>query len=142
MKKKILVKILTVVMTASILLYGCGQQTESQEESVQSSQVVQEVDESTGQNSMFQGTIFDNLVMGETTVTDVEELLDGKFLEYEYEDINKEDYEDDDGRQLIDIYSVIGKTTITDEFYEWNALYRYTVTRRIIVPTYGSFTAK
>ena len=121
MKKKILVKILTVVMTASILLYGCGQQTESQEESVQSSQVVQEVDESTGQNSMFQGTIFDNLVMGETTVTDVEELLDGKFLEYEYEDINKEDYEDDDGRQLIDIYSVIGKTTITDEFYEWNA---------------------
>ena len=77
MKKKILVKILTVVMTASILLYGCGQQTESQEESVQSSQVVQEVDESTGQNSMFQGTIFDNLVMGETTVTDVEELLDG-----------------------------------------------------------------
>ena len=65
--------------------------------------------------------------MGETTVTDVEELLDGKFLEYEYEDINKEDYEDDDGRQLIDIYSVIGKTTITDEFYEWNALYRYTL---------------
>lgn len=41
MKKKILVKILTVVMTASILLSGCGQQTESQEESVQSSQVVQ-----------------------------------------------------------------------------------------------------
>ena len=96
-------------MTASILLSGCGQQTESQEESVQSSQVVQEVDESTGQNSMFQGTIFDNLVMGETTVTDVEELLDGKFLEYEYEDINKEDYEDDDGRQLIDILLASGE---------------------------------
>lgn len=113
MRKKILSKILMVVMTASILLTGCGEQTESQEDSAQNSQVVQEVDENVEQGSLFSGTIFDNLVMGETTTTDVEKLLEDRILEYEYEYVQNA------------IFSLSGKTTITDEFCQWNALYKY-----------------
>lgn len=113
MRKKILSKILMIVMTASILLTGCGEQTESREDSAQNSQVVQEVDENVEQGSLFSGTIFDNLVMGETTKTDVEKLLEDRILEYEYVHVDNA------------IYSMSGKTTITDEFGEWNALYKY-----------------
>lgn len=113
MKKKKFSKILMVVMTASILLTGCGEQTESQEDSAQNSEVVQEVDENVEQGSLFLGTIFDNLVMGETTKTDVEKLLEDRILEYEYVHVDNA------------IYSMSGKTTITDEFVEWNALYKY-----------------
>ncbi|MBO5166493.1 MAG: LCP family protein [Lachnospiraceae bacterium] len=113
MKKKILSKILMVAMTASIFLTGCGEQKESQEDTAQNTEVVQEVDESVEQGSLFSGTIFDNLVMGETTKTDVEKLLEDRILEYEYVHVDNA------------IYSMSGKTTITDVFGEWNALYKY-----------------
>lgn len=113
MKRSLLTKILVIIMVVSVFLCGCGQQTESNENITQDSEVVQEISEDVKQGSLFSGTIFDNLVMGETTKTDVEKLLEDRILEYEYVHVDKA------------IYSLSGKTTITDEFGEWNALYKY-----------------
>lgn len=113
MKKKMLSKIIMVAMTVSILLTGCGEQTESRRHSAKNSEVVQEVEENVEKGSLFSGTIFDSLIMGETTKTDVENLLEDRVLEYEYVHVDNA------------IYSLSGKTTITDEFGEWNALYKY-----------------
>ena len=69
MKKKMLSKIIMVAMTVSILLTGCGEQTESRRHSAKNSEVVQEVEENVEKGSLFSGTIFDSLIMGETTKT-------------------------------------------------------------------------
>lgn len=100
-------------MMATILLSGCGQQPENQEDGIQSGEVVQEVDENVERGSLFSGTIFDYLIMGETTTADVEKLLEDRILEYEYVHVDNA------------VYSLSGETTITDEFCEWNALYKY-----------------
>lgn len=102
-----------VMMMVTILLAGCGQQPENQEDDIQSSEVVQEVDKNVEQGSLFSGTIFDNLIMGETTTADVEKLLEDRILEYEYVHVDNA------------VHSLCGETTITDEFGEWNALYKY-----------------
>lgn len=110
MRKKILSKMLMAVIAATFFLTGCGEQTEHPEDSVQSSEVVENADENVEQGSLFSGTIFDNLVMGETTTTDIEKLLDDRILEYEYDNAP---------------FALQGKTTITDEFCQWKAFYKY-----------------
>ncbi len=114
MRKKVLGTILTVVMTLSLLLVGCGgEEIESQEGAGQNNEVQQEQNENLVQGDLFSGTIFDELVMGETTTTEVEALLEERILEYEYEYVENA------------FSSLAGVTTITDEFYEYDALYRY-----------------
>lgn len=113
MRKKILSKMLMTVIAAAFFLTGCDEQTQHPEDSAQSSEVVENVDENVKQGSLFSGTIFDNLVMGETMTTDVEKLLDDRILEYEYVHVNNA------------LFSLQGKTTITDEFCQWKALYKY-----------------
>lgn len=110
MRKKILSKMLMAVIAATFFLTGCGEQTEHPEDSVQSSEVVENADENVEQGSLFSGTIFENLVMGETTTTDIEKLLDDRILEYEYDNAP---------------FALQGKTTITDEFCQWKAFYKY-----------------
>ena len=75
MKKKVLSKLFLSLITASLLLSGCGQESENQENDIQSSEVVQEIADNEERGKLFSGTIFDNLVMGETTKADVEKLL-------------------------------------------------------------------
>jgi len=114
MKKKILSKILMAVMAASILLTGCGkQQTGNFEESMSVSEAVQEQDKNKEHNSVFSGTIFDNLVVMETSTTDVVDVLNERVLEYQYENVDNS------------VDCLVGKTTITDDFHGWDALYRY-----------------
>lgn len=83
------------------------------------------VDTNIDKDSIFEDTIFEEVVLGETTTADVEFLLENRFLEYEYENIDLNDYSDSDGRRLVSVYTLFGKTTITDEFNGWNAFYRY-----------------
>lgn len=104
-------------MAVSVLLCGCGQQTENQADNLQNSQEVQETNASIGPESLFKGTIFDDLVLEETSSTDIETILEERFLEYEDEDIVSDEYNF--------VTSLAGKTTITDSFYEWNVLYKY-----------------
>lgn len=117
MKKRVLTRILVAVMSLSILLCGCGQQTESQADNIHNSQEVQAADTSIGQESLFKETIFDEVVLGESSVSDVETILEARFLEYEDESITSDEFDF--------VTSLAGKTTLTDSFYEWNAYYKY-----------------
>lgn len=116
MKKKILTVLSIVLALISMFLVGCSaQETGNQKDSLQASEGQQTQGENVEGNSLFPDTIFDNLILGETSVQDVEKLLDDRILEYK-NDTNQS-------------YCVSGKTTITDEFYQWKTLYRYIFNR-------------
>ena len=122
MKKKILSKIFILIITTAIFLSGCGEQpvetvqrSEASQEASTSEETVDEekVEEEKEKDSLFPGTIFDDLVLGETTTTDVEKLLEDRILEHEKEYVSNA------------INCVLEKTTITDKFLQWDALYKY-----------------
>lgn len=84
--KKWVILLLGIIMIISIF-YGCNQ-TQS---------------ENTNKNgSLFPGTIYDDIVLGETTVEELETILTKRGLDYEE-----------------------WETSITDKFYEWDAYYFY-----------------
>lgn len=88
------------------ILTGCGDEipTEDTDTGNETSIINNENQEL---DSLFPGTIFDGITVGKSSVQDVEALLNERVVEYV-----------SDGFQS-------GKTTITDDFYEWNAKYRY-----------------
>lgn len=119
MKCKKWIKVCMVLVTISVFLMGCGETGDDVQGGDNSkTQYEAKKGETKGlknsKNSLFKGTIFDYLIFGETTLADIEQLLDDRVLEYKH------------GYSSTSYLN--GKTKITDEFYGSRAIYNYEFT--------------
>jgi len=133
MKCKKWIKVCMVLVTISVFLMGCGETGDDVQGGDNSkTQYEAKKGETKGlknsKNSLFKGTIFDYLIFGETTLADIEQLLDDRVLEYKH------------GYSSTSYLN--GKTKITDEFYGSRAIYNYEFTEDPELVDYYTYKIK